>query len=457
LALATPSLVVWAAYLLAFWPGVMSADSMEQWGQILSGEFSNWHPAFHTLTEWALTRLVESPAIVAAAQVAALSGVVGWGLASLRRLGLRTAVVWIISGAIALWPAIGITAITLWKDIPYAIAILALGLILLREIDGRDSILQKPGGWALLAGVASLVALFHHAGPVVAFGSLGALWLAVRRRTVLGAAAVTLLTVVVVQVVLYDALDIPEIGHPGIDGVTIHHIGAHLDAGTALTAEDQAELDELIPISQPWYNCESINSFVFNPDFNLQAMHERAARARALWWSLFTRNPGADLRHVACSSHVVWRIRHVPGDYQYGTQLSFDPQGDVQTVATNAYGLTLDPVASPLTGSLTDLIVETQRPAVSWLWWRGPFYLYLLFFGAAIAALRARDCRYWATVAPGALVAITLVIAAPVQDFRYMFPVVLLGMVIGPYLLWAVPPAEGAVATANPRAAHRDG
>jgi hypothetical protein len=301
-----------------------------------------------------------------------------------------------------------------------------------------------------LAGVASAVTLYHHAGVVVGFGSLGALWLAVRRKSVIGAAAMALLTVLVVQVGLYNALDIPEIGHPGIDGVTIQHIGAHLDAGTALTAQDRAEIDELIPIAEPWYDCESINSFVFNPDFSLQAMHERAARARALWWSLFTRNPGADLRHVVCSTHLVWRIRHVPGDYQYGTQLELGPDGGAQTVATNDYGLTLDPVLNSLTGPLTDLIVETQQPAVSWLWWRGPLYLYLLLFGAAVAALRARDRRYWAAVAPAALVAMTLAIAAPVQDFRYMYPVVLLAMVIGPYLLLAVPLVDPSSASRVP-------
>ncbi len=49
--------------------------------------------------------------------------------------------------------------------------------------------------------------------------------------------------------------------------------------------------------------------------------------------------------------------------------------------------------------------------------------------------------RYWVTAAPAALVGITLVIAAPVQDFRYMFSVMLLGMVLGPYRLWTVPRA----------------
>ncbi|MDH3538801.1 MAG: hypothetical protein OEP52_02300 [Acidimicrobiia bacterium] len=451
IALATPPALVWTAYLLAFWPGVMSPDSIVQWTQLRTGSYNDWHPVFHTLTEWVLTRLVESPAIVAATQVAVLSGVVGWGLASMRRLGLPTNAAWVMSGVVALWPANGITVITLWKDIPYAIGVLALGIIMLREIDGRTSLLKKRGGWLLLAGVASAVTLYHHAGVAVGFGSLGALWLSVRRRAVIGAASMTLLTVLVVQVGLYNALDIPETGHPGIDGLMIQHIGAHLDAGTPLTVQDRAEIDELIPIEEPWYNCESINSFVFNPDFSLQAMHERAARARALWWSLFTRNPGADLRHMACSTHLVWRIRHLPGDYQYGTMLTVGPDGAVQTVAANDFGLALDPVLNSLTGPLTDLIVETQQPAVSWLWWRGPLYLYFLLFGAAIAALRAKDRRYWAAVMPAILVATTLAIAAPVQDFRYMYPVVLSGMILGPYLLLAVARVGAAAPTAHRR------
>jgi hypothetical protein len=438
-AFATPPAVVWAAYLLAFWPGVMSFDSIDQWTQFRTGNYNDWHPVFHTLTEWTLTRLVESPAIVAAAQVAVLSSVVGWALASMRRLGLPAKAAWAVSGVAAVWPANGITVITLWKDIPYAIGVLALGVIMLREIDGRNSLIDKRRGWILVAGVASLVSLYHHAGILVAVGSLGVLWLAVRKRAILGA---TLLLVIVVGIVeggLYRAVGVSGPDHPGITGIVIHHIGSHLAGGTEITADERSEIAVLIPIpGTAWYDCEQINSIIFNPNFSISDMHENAGRARALWWSLFTRNPGVDLGHLSCSSHVVWHIRQVPGGHHYVSQLAQGPDGAVSTIIPNELGFELNPVADALTRPLASVVVKTQRPLISWLFWRGPLFLYVLLTGAAVAALRAKNWRYWAVASPGFLVAVSLVIAAPAQGYRYMYPVVLSGMVLGPYLLLAV-------------------
>ncbi len=445
LALATPPAVVWTVYLLTFWPGVMSHDSINQWDQILSGNFTNWHPAFHTLTEWALTRVRESPATVAAAQVAVLSGVVGWALASMRRLGLSTSSAWLISGAVAIWPANGITVITLWKDIPYAISVLALGVIILREVDGRTRLIDKRPGWVLVVGVTALVSLYHHAGLMVAIGSMAILWVAMRQRAIIGAALLALIVVVMVQSGLYQAVGISGTEHPGITGVATHHIAAHLASGTELTPQEQSEVAELIPIpGSSWYDCEQINSMIFDPNFSIDSMHDQAARARSVWWSLFTRDPAVDLGQLACKSHVVWHIRQVPGGHRYVTQLGQSGDGEVFTILANDLGLELNPIVDPLTGPLADVIVNTQRPFISWLFWRGPLFLYVLLLGAAVAALRARDWRYWVVVVPSVLVAGTLVIAAPAQDYRYMWPVVLTGMTLGPYLLFAVSRRETA-------------
>jgi hypothetical protein len=452
LALATPPALVWTAYLLAFWPAVMSFDSLDQWTQFQTGDFNDWHPVFHTLTEWALTRVIESPAMVAATQIAVLSGVVGWALASMRRLGLPTGTVWIISVAVALFPANGITVITLWKDIPYAITVLALGVIFLREIDGRNSFIDKRGGWVLVAAVAALMSLYHHAGLMVATGSLGILWLAKRQRAIIGTALMALIVVAVVQGGLYRAIGVPETSHSGITGAVTHHIAAHLANGTELTAQEQSEIAELIPIAgSSWYDCEQINSMIFNPDFDVNSMHEKAAVARMLWWSLFTRDPAVDLGHLACKSHIVWHIRQVPGGHRYVSQLMRRADG-VSTILENELGLELDPIVKPLTAPLAEVIIKTQQPLVSWFFWRGAPFLYVLVLGAAVAALRARDWRYWVVVAPPVLVAGALVLAAPAQDYRYMYPVVLSGMILSPYLLFGVArrePDAGIEATNN--------
>jgi hypothetical protein len=253
-----------------------------------------------------------------------------------------------------------------------------------------------------------------------------------------------------VQGGLYRAVGVSGADHPGITGIVIHHIGSHLANGTELTPEEQSEIAELIPIAgTAWYDCEQINSIIFNPNFSISAMHESAGQARALWWSLFTRNPGVDVGHLACSSHVVWHIRQVPGGHHYVSQLAQGTDGAVSTIIPNELGFELNPIADPLTRPLATVVVKTQRPLISWLFWRGPLFLYLLVLGATVAALRAKDWRYWAVVSPAILVAAALVIAAPAQGYRYMYPVVLSGMILGPYLLLAVARVEAEAPNAH--------
>jgi hypothetical protein len=436
---ALPPALIWSVYLLAFWPAVMSSDSIDQWGQLLSGRFNDWHPAFHSLTQWLLTRIVESPAVVAATQIAVLSSIVGWALASMRRLGMSNYLAWIISAAVALMPANGITVITLWKDVPYAIAVLAIGVIILREVDGRLSLLDKPWGWLLVGAVAALLALFHHAGVVIAAVSLATLGWAVRRKGVIGATLVAVVIVGLVQGGLYEVLGVERIEHPGVDSVVIHHIGAHLAAETPLTIRERSVLVELIPIPVgDWYDCRSVDGFVFHPAFSVAAMHERASEGRALWWSLFTRDPKVDFEHMACSSSFVWRIRLLPGSYWYPANVAIDQNNIVITIAPNEFGLKLDPVLPELTYPLARMISKSQDPVTAWLLWRGAVPLYLLLIGAAVASLRSRDWRYWIVIAPSGTVAAVLTFAAPTQDFRYMYPVFLSAMVLAPYLLFAV-------------------
>jgi hypothetical protein len=64
---ALPSFVIWSFYLLSFWPGSMSPDSLDQWKQVLNGQLKDWHPVFHTMNIWLITRIKLSPATVAMA------------------------------------------------------------------------------------------------------------------------------------------------------------------------------------------------------------------------------------------------------------------------------------------------------------------------------------------------------------------------------------------------------
>ena len=138
---AAPCLVVWSVSLLAFWPGIMSADSVDQWGQMLSGQYSDIHPAAHTLTIWLVTRVWLSPAAYALAQIGALAFTFALAMRELALAGVSRRAQMALTALFALSPVNNVMVITLWKDIPYAIALFGLFWMLLR--------VWRTGGWWL--------------------------------------------------------------------------------------------------------------------------------------------------------------------------------------------------------------------------------------------------------------------------------------------------------------------
>ena len=197
LVFALPMIAAWIIYLLAFWPGMMSADSLDQWRQVLSGSFNDHHPAFHTFTIWLLTRLSLTPAIVALAQIVALALVVGAILAFIESLGVASIWVWTACLVFAISPINGTMVITLWKDIPYSTAMLGFTYLILRLAQSKGSWIASVRSWMILGITATLAALFRHNGLEVIFATFPLLILGFRRlwKPLVSAFALSMLSV----------------------------------------------------------------------------------------------------------------------------------------------------------------------------------------------------------------------------------------------------------------------
>lgn len=167
---ALPSLFVWSFYLVAMWPGSMSPDSLIQWREMLHGKYDDWNPAFHTMTIWLLTRLWMSPAIVAVAQIISLALVAGWGMSVLQHHGVPRQVLLCTSFLFALIPVNGLMAVTLWKDVAYSCAMLALVICLFQIVMTRGEWLAYRLNWLLLGIILVLLSLYRHngIGPAIA-------------------------------------------------------------------------------------------------------------------------------------------------------------------------------------------------------------------------------------------------------------------------------------------------
>ncbi|MDR0783177.1 MAG: DUF6020 family protein [Propionibacteriaceae bacterium] len=162
-------------YLIWLWPGCLSTDSLGQMNQALGYDaLNNHHPVIHTL----VIRLLVSPAaqlgnvslgvgIYSIVQILVTSAAMAY--AALKMLRWRTPIwLWLVGLAwFVVYPTNAIYAITMWKNIPFAAAMLVLTVMLIDLVKGPGP--KKKWPWLVGFQVCLLaVFLFRSDGPIAA-------------------------------------------------------------------------------------------------------------------------------------------------------------------------------------------------------------------------------------------------------------------------------------------------
>lgn len=363
---ALPSLIVFSVYLLAFWPASMSPDSLDQWKQVLKFSFKDWHPVFHTLFLWVVTRAWLSPVMPALMQICLLAGACGWVLSRLRSLGVSPPVLLLVAFIFAILPVNGLMAVTIWKDIPYSVAMMVLAVLLLELALSSGTWLDSKKNACLLIVAAVCVSLFRHNGIFPAFGTFLVCILVFPRRwkQLLVVLLITVSCHSLVRGPVYHWLDVDR-NNP------LSHITGKLElkAQTMLKKLLFQENEVDTKVAKPYGKGDKVEGF----DESL----ERAIAVRL------------------DSSSVLWRVRPLQGYYGRVDHVNLwhERSGDelqIRYISSNKFQLYESPVLPMVTKWLFRVFERSKdSPWLFWMW-RPAFFLYALVFAAAVASLRHR-------------------------------------------------------------------
>jgi hypothetical protein len=433
---ALPSLVVWTLWLQAFWPGLLSNDSIGQWEQILSGHFSDAHPVFHTAAIWAITRIWLSPAAVALVQMTVLGCSVGWALARIRAHGAPLIAVCVASGLLAVSPVTASMAITLWKDIPYSAALVILSVMVLEIVASDGNWLNSRRNLAMLGLVALALTLFRYNGAIAAWGTLAILSLAYARHwRQLGATCLGVIVIFAVWAGPVSAL----LGVRQERWVRvlplIPQVAAHVSGGTPMDDAERTYLNSIRPLSDKWnYSCYSIDSTLYDGGFRRAVVAEDPERFFQTWWDLTTRNPRVNVQHVLCSSSLVWRIG-LPERAWFTTTPVWKRDGQIRTIPDNRDGVVEESQMPQVRDRMGGFLLASESNAINWLIWGPALYLYVLAAVVLWIWYQTRQPRFLLLMIPVGLHSAGVVTVGVSQDFRYQFGVYLVCLVIAP-LAW---------------------
>lgn len=165
-------LAIFLLYLKAYFPGGMSPDVFDQWYQVQTGVWWDWHPVAHTLSIWLISRVFDSLTFVILVQMAAFSIAVGYLAATLKAWGLPPWTYVLSTLMIALNPATGNIISYPWKDCALAIFMLLAATQLLQVILSRGEWLRMPLNRLAFSLVLSAASLMRHNAFLATFPML---------------------------------------------------------------------------------------------------------------------------------------------------------------------------------------------------------------------------------------------------------------------------------------------
>lgn len=137
-------LLCWLPYYLYQYPGIMTPDSINQFEQVLGViPYSNHHPWVHTLVfklcyeiGYSLTHnMVIAVSCYTLFQMCLLAGSAAYFINTLRRRKVRPFVLLLITAFYALIPYHAVFSLTIWKDIPFAAAVMLFSCAMFRMMD----------------------------------------------------------------------------------------------------------------------------------------------------------------------------------------------------------------------------------------------------------------------------------------------------------------------------------
>ncbi|MBS0268163.1 MAG: hypothetical protein JSS54_04175 [Proteobacteria bacterium] len=406
---------------LAFWPAQMSPDSLDQWQQLLTWNFDDTHPVSGTLLNWMFYRIVPSPAFVVFAHYALFALATGYFLTELRRWDVALSILMAAAVLFPLFPPNFLTVTTLWKDVPFATALIVLTALCIRA--ARFSFILPVSVWAAMGAAGIALVLLRHNGVIVAAGVFVVLC-AVRPARVPAAtlAAVQIVAFVLSKTLLLTSLSATPQSAQLRSIIALPMLATMVRSDVHLSPQQEQTILAIAPV-EAWKSipCGNVVPFYFD-DPRVSHAGIEPDKVFSTAGSLAIQHPIIALQQELCMTELFWR----PWARSH------------EQVADTPLEITQNALAAQL-----KLITQSKIPGLAnWLRWfhgryfngKGPFNrpaLYLLVGLISMVRLTiVADRLLWVAWLPAGLNCVSLVLLIQSQEYRFVWPSVAASLLI---------------------------
>ncbi len=419
-------LLCWLPYYLYQYPGIMTPDSINQFEQVLGiVPFSNHHPWVHTLVfgffyriGYALTNnMVVAVSFYTFFQMCLLAGSVAYFISTLRAHKIRPFVLLLITAFYALIPYHAVFSVTVWKDIPFAAAVLFFGCSILRlSVQGR--VCYKNLFVFFISGV--MICLFRSNGWYGFLLALPFLLFGFRQRA--RYLYPPLFAILILSaIVKYPVMRACHVEQPDfIESVSIpmQQITAVICNDRPLTEEERSLIEQVVDLTyiHELYNptfADNIKELVRAGNQDYLVAHKR--EFLKLWAELGMRYPGDYL------------TAYVNQTYGYWYPDSFYLVAEAEGVSATDLGVSHTPlIGGPLVIKGKEIAIKlgSMVPIYGILWSMGAA-CWIMLFGISVVIIR-KEYHKLICYLPSVTLLLTVLAATPVAtEFRYVYFMVL--------------------------------
>lgn len=410
----------WLIFLIVFYPGLLSPDSLDQVSQGLTGTFSNWHPVVHT---WFIMFFVRIGLLFhninfgiflySLAQCAILSAIFAYSLSFLADHKVKTIYRFLVLLYYAFFPINALLGITMWKDILFSGITLLLVLLLFEIADHADTFFSSCRNTIILVLTLFLFCIFRNNGFYVFLVFLPFFfWMQHRHwKKVLVICCSCLIMFSLYKGPLFYVVQVEETPASEALSVPIQQIARTVkEHQDTLTQRQVQEIQEILPYDNlsTLYNPQLSDPVKFK--FNNENFLKNKSRYISLWFELFRKYPGTYFSSFFSNNYGDW----YPGEIYYTNTYRIDD--NELGIITSSH-----PKAAMLLEKLFSHILPSI-PVISMLFSIG-FTVWILTFLFGVCLYR----RHKPHLLPFVLLfALWLsILAAPDVEYRYAYGLIL--------------------------------
>lgn len=413
-------LLCWLPYYLYQYPGIMTPDSINQFEQVLGViPYSNHHPFVHTMLIKLLYQIglfFASDMIVAISfytffQMCLLAFSVFYFIQTLEQRGIRQGILFLLTLFYALVPYHAVFSVTLWKDIPFAAAVMLFSCSLLRiskEI--------KPSSLITFIISGIMLCLFRSNGWYGFLFCLPFLFYYYRKQAkiIFPALAAILLTAVIAKYPVMNSLNVTQPDFIESLCIPTQQIAAVICNDRELTDEQLTLIENVIDLTyiKDLYNptfADNMKELVRAGNQDYLVAHK--SEFFTLWLELGVSYPMDYLK------------AYINQTYGYWYPDSFYPVADGEGISATSLGVSHTPlIGGPIVIKVKEISIKlgSMVPIYSLLWSMGvAFWFFLFCIGNSWIRNEKAKLVYYL---PSFALYLTVLIATPVAtDFRYVY------------------------------------